>query len=318
MKLGANIGRFRRGSSMIAVFWVMSILSLAVFTSVRLLYYEIDLVTSQTHGSRARQLAEMGIAVAANPVIEPGDPLLSQMFENGLEGFDAQVLSESGQFNINYLLLPRADTGLVEKDLLRDILTHWGMELDEAAEVVDAMVDWTDANDLEELNGAEFEHYEALGHLNQPYNRPFYSLDEMRLVRGWERVERFNPEWKDWFTVWSNGGLNVNEASAEFLAIAMEISEIDADALVDRIKGPDLIRYTEDDQEFRTAKEALDLLGSPDIQEDLVLSRLGTNDPTNRLVSIGRSGDVKRKITLILRNRTGRPAILERREEVVP
>ena len=42
-----------------------------------------------------------------------------------------------------------------------------------------------------------------------------------------------------------------------------------------------------------------------------------TNDPTARLESVGWAGDIKRRIVLILRNRTGRPAILERREEVV-
>jgi general secretion pathway protein K len=52
--------QMKRGSTLVAVFWLMSILSLAVFTAVRLLYYEVDLVTSQVHGSRARQVAEMG------------------------------------------------------------------------------------------------------------------------------------------------------------------------------------------------------------------------------------------------------------------
>ena len=195
---------------MIAVFWVMSILSLAVFTSVRLLYYEFDLVTAQSHGSRARQLAEMGLAVAANPVVEEGDPILSQRFENGGEGFDALIRTEGDRFNINVLLMPRSDTGEPDKPLLKDILELWNMDPDEAAEVIDALVDWVDANDFEELNGAEDGYYEDLGFLNRPYNRPFYRLDEMRLVRGWSQVERLNPNWKEWFTVWTGGGLDVN------------------------------------------------------------------------------------------------------------
>ena len=275
-------------------------------------------MTSQTHGSRARHLAEMGIAVAANPVVEPDDPMLRQVFENGLESFEAQIRSEASRFNINVLLLPRGDTGEVEKGLMREILARWGMDLDEASEVVDALVDWVDTNELEELNGAEFEYYEDLGYLNRPYNRPFFNLDEVRLVRGWDRVERLNPDWQDWFTVWSAGGLDVNEAHPALLAAAAEVDEVEAGALRDRVVGPDGIRYTEDDLPFQTPQEALDLLGLPDIQVELVLPRLTANDQTSRIESVGQSGDIKRRITLILRNRTGRPAILERREEVVP
>lgn len=303
---------------MIAVFWVMSIMSLAVFTSVRLLFYEVDLVTSQTHGSRARQLAEKGIAVAANPAVEPGDQLLRQTFENGSEGFDSQIRFEGGRLNLNVLLLPRQDTGVVDKLFMRDIMAVWGMDLDEASEVVDALVDWVDADDLEELNGAEIDDYEELGFENRPFNRPFYNLDEVRFVRGWERVERFNPNWRDWFTIWTGGGLDINEASPELLSVAMEISIIEAEDLVNHINGPDGIRYTEDDQAFQSPEEALDLLGLPDIQRELILPRLATGDQTARIESVGWSGDVKRRITMVLRNRTGQPAIMERTEEVVP
>ncbi|MEO1836640.1 MAG: hypothetical protein ABGZ49_14240, partial [Akkermansiaceae bacterium] len=64
--------------------------------------------------------------------------------------------------------------------------------------------------------------------------------------------------------------------------------------------------------------EVLDLLNVPDLQRMVVESRLTANDPTTRLESTGWSGDVKRRITLIVRNRTGRPSILERKEEQVP
>ncbi|NNM30225.1 MAG: hypothetical protein HKO57_11950, partial [Akkermansiaceae bacterium] len=184
------------GSALVAVFWIMSILSLAVFTSVRLLYYELDLVTAQVHGARARHLAEMGIAISANPVVEAGDPVLHWEFEGGREGFDAQIRSEAGRFNINYLLMKVPGGVARDKPLLRLIFEEWGADIEEAQEVVDALVDWTDGDDFTELNGAEFAHYEELGYLNRPYNRPFYSLDEMRLVRGMDFIEALNPNWR--------------------------------------------------------------------------------------------------------------------------
>lgn len=49
--------------------------------------------------------------------------------------------------------------------------------------LVDALLDWQDADDLVRLQGAERESYEALG-LPAPTNAPFGSVCEMRLVMG--------------------------------------------------------------------------------------------------------------------------------------
>jgi len=307
----------RSGSTLVAVFWLMSILSLAVFTAVRLLKYEIDLVTAQVHGARARQLAEMGIAVGANPVVQRSDPILAQSFQGGSEGFRVTLTSEGGSFNINLLLMPQPDGSSGDKAFLRELFVEWGLDEDVAAELVDALVDWVDGDDLEELQGAEYETYEEMGYLNRPFNRPFYSLDEMRQVLGRDLLEAVNRGWRDWFTVWSGGGLDVNEADPELIARAAEVTIDDALAVRDRVVGPDGLRGTEDDLPFQNATEVIDLLGVPFVQREVVGRRLGANDPTSRIESIGWSGGVRRKISLVLRNRTGRPAILERREEEV-
>lgn len=310
-------GQMKSGSALVAVFWIMSILSLAVFTAIQLLYYEVDLVTAKVHGNRAEHFAEMGIALAANPVMERDDPLLRQEFEGGTEGFEAKIRSEASRFNINLLLMARTDGSPPDKGLMRDILAHWGMDFDDTQDIVDALVDWVDEDDFVESNGAEEAYYEELGIMNQPYNRPFYALAEMRLVRGWNVVESLNPNWQNWFTIWTAGALDVNEADPQLIAIAAEIPVTEAQFLQDRVLGADGIRGTDDDAPFSSPSEALDLLGLPEIQRALVEPRLTANDPTTRLESTGWSGDTRRRITLILRNRTGRPSILDRREETV-
>ena len=110
-------------------------------------------------------------------------------------------------------------------------------------------------------------------------------------------------------TVWSSGGLDVNEAPPEFLARALEVSIDDAMAVEDRVTGIDGIRGNEDDVPFNNSAEVLDLLGVPDIQRLIVEPRLTANDPTTRIESTGWSGDIRRRVTLIVRNRTGRPSI---------
>ena len=84
------------------------------------------------------------------------------------------------------------------------------------------------------------------------------------------------------------------------------------------VNGQDAIRDTEDDVAFQNVAAALELLGiDPNLSPEMA-NRFTVNDPTVRIESIGQAGEAKRKITVILRNRTGKPALLERTEEIVP
>ncbi|MFC0016891.1 type II secretion system protein GspK [Roseibacillus persicicus] len=308
-----------RGSTMVAVFWLLSILGIALFSVITLVKFESDLVASQTQGTRARHFAEMGIAVGANPVVQRDDPILRQVMEGGTEGFSCQIESEADKLDIN-LLLSNQDPVADDKGWLRELFFDWGMELEEAQALADALVDWVDAGDTEELNGAEAPYYESLGFLDRPFNRPFYSLDEMRFVRGMDVLERVNPNWQDWFTVWTQSGLDVNEASAEKLARVLNVSIDDADIIPETVRGPDGIRGTEDDQPFQGPEAAAGPQGAVYMTEEEFAQhghRITANSPTTRLESTGWSGDVKRRVTLIIRNREGNPTLLERREEIV-
>lgn len=300
------------GSALVAVFWVMAVLALAVFAAIRVVYYDADVAASQLNGFEAQQVAERGIAVAVNPSVDRMDPILEWSDEDLDISFRAQILSEAARFNINVILLRQ------DKTLLTDIFTDRGMDLQDAQTLVGNLTDWVDEGDLAELNGAEAEWYESQGRENHPFNRPFYSLNEMRLVKGMEQLEALWPDWASWFTVWSNGRLDVNEADAELISTAAEVTIDDAQEMVDFVLGPDRERNTEDDQPFTDLNEALELLGVSEFEQQTVAPRLTVSDTTTRIVSDGRAGTVKRRITLILRSRTGQPAILDRKEEIIP
>ncbi len=312
-KLSVDTARYhRRGSAIVAVFWVMAVLALAVFAAVKVVYYDADVAASQLNGFEALQVAERGVAVAVNPSVEKMDPILEWQDEELGISYKAQILSEAARFNINVVLMRK------DKTLLTDIFTDRGMDLQDAQMLVGNLIDWVDEGDLAELNGAESEWYESQGRPNHPFNRPFFNLDEMRLVKDMEKLEELWPNWQSWFTIWSNGKLDVNEADPELIAAAAEVPIDDAQEVVDYVLGPDQERNTEDDQPFAGLDEALDLLGVSEFQQQTVNPRLTVTDTTTRIVSDGRAGTVKRRITLILRSRTGKPAILDRKEEVIP
>lgn len=304
--------RKQRGAALLGVIWLIAILALACVAALRVISFDAELASAKIHGSRARQVAEIGIAIGSNPIVKRSDPILRQLNEETGEGFEVRIVTEGARFNINAILL-RDD-----KALLREIFSKWGLELEDAQAVADALGDWVDADNNVALNGAEEDDYLEAGRVNQPFNRPFYDLAEMRLVRGMDLVEAMKPDWREWFTIWSGGALDVNEASAELIAAAAECPVEQAEIIPETVRGTDGVRDTEDDAPFQNADAALALLGvEMDVRPDLA-GRFTANDATTRIESIGYASGAKRKINVIVRNRTGKPALLERTEEIIP
>jgi general secretion pathway protein K len=295
-----------------AVLWLIAILAMACMATLRVISFDMELASAKVHGSRARQVAEMGIAVGSNPVVKRSDPILHYEDGGAGEGYDAKVISEGGRFNINAIILQD------DKALLKSMFMDWGLELDAAQEVADALTDWIDSDDDEQLNGAEKTYYEGEGRINQPFNRPFYDVNEVALVRGMDLVEAVRPDWREWFTIWSGGGLDLNEAPAELIAAAAEIPVEQAIIIPETVRGTDGERDTLDDVPFENAADALDLLGIDAESRPDIAKRFTLNDATTRVESTGFAEGAKRKITVILRNRAGKPALLERTEEIIP
>lgn len=302
----------RRGAALMLVLWLLAVLAMASITTLRVISFDMNVAASTIHGARAKHFAEMGIAVGCHPLVERTDPLLYFEDEQNDAGYSVTISSEGQRFNINAILAGR------DTDLLNTMFTAWGMELDESEALVDALTDWFDADDQVSIKGAEVEEYENAGRFNQPFNRPFYGLEEMRLVLGMDRLEALKPDWRDWFTVWSSGQLDLNDASAEFIAMAAECPIEQADLVLEAVMGRDGERDTEDDELFKDVGSALALLGIDPTLDPLLAKRFMVNDSTTRIESIGWAGDARRRTTLIVRNRTGKPAILKRAQEILP
>ncbi len=312
MRIVTHIRNGRDGFALIGVLFLIAILSLAAITTLRVISFDMQIATAKVHGSRAFQLAEMGIAIGSNPAVERNDPLLHRIDEANNEEVHVAITSEGARFNINSLVLAE------DKTLLRSIFTHWGLDLDSAQALSDAFTDWVDEDDEVALNGAEIEDYEKLGRLNQPFNRPFYDIEEMALVAGMDQIEFLRPDWRNWFTVWSSGTLDLNEADAELISVAAEVTPEQASIIPETVRGTDDTRDTEDDVPFQDVGTALSLLGIGGETGQVIAQRFTVEDTTTRITSTARSGDSTRRITAIVRNRTGRPALLDRTTEIVP
>lgn len=296
----------QRGSSLMVVFWLMAVLSFALFTSIQLISSDVSLVVSQKNDFRAMQLCEMGIAIAANPAVQRYDPILTQYDPVKQEGFSVRIRGEGGRLNINSLVTSEDST------LLERIFTFWGMEIERAEELVHCLSDWVDADDNRGLLGAENEYYTEIGLPNYPFNRPFYDLEEVGLVKNIDYLNFVKPDWRRYFTLYSSGKLDLSEADAEMIEMVAEVSDIAAFDFVRKRAGVDEFEGSEDDYQFQALEEALGELGID--PADPRANRLTVNEGTVRIESVGKVGDYTKQLVLVLRNRESNPVILNREE----
>ncbi len=289
------LGRERRlarrhpGSALLAVLWIIALLSMLVATTALLVMQDVDTVGTRRQMFRARMLAEMGLALAAHPDVKPDDPLLHQQIAEG-EGYEVEIRGEDGRLNPN-ALLQRQD-----RETLRRVFRYWGMNLQQAEGLIDALIDWADADSFSMPKGAEFRQYNMPG---LPFNRPFRSLEEMSLVRGMAQVEQAYPNWRDWFSIHASGSLDINETEPQILAAVTGADLIICQQLEARRLGRDGIRNTRDDALFPDLQTALRLLGVAGNPESLA-GILTVRSSTRRIVSRGTTGGFTKSLIAVV------------------
>lgn len=316
-----------RGSALIMVIFLITMLGMIVYAMHSIVKQDSDLAISQKQAFRARQVAEMGINWAMNPAVKPYDrDILDQTMEDGAM-FSAKIRGEGGRMNINAML----QQGEQSRTFVTKLWNLWGLDNDTADELFDKMLDWTDAGDDKHLKGWEKQDYVAIYGDNTPYpfNRPFYNLDEMLLVPGFDQVVASLPDWRDYFTIYSQGKVDLNESEAKVIAAASLAAEGRSDPARDweeKLKnamdvvesrwGPDGIEDTEDDIKLKSAEEmnaALQTLGL-DPADPVVTAVFGINDQTTHIECVATVGDYRKRVVLIVRGRSGQPQILSREE----
>ena len=294
-----------RGSALLAVLWIVALLSMLVATTSLLVMQDVDTVGTRRQMFRARMLAEMGLAFAAHPDVRPDDPLLRQEIADG-EGFEVEMIGEDGRLNPN-LLIQRQD-----RETLRRVFRAWGMDLMQSDSLFDALTDWVDEDSFKQPRGAEFRDYNGIPGL--PFNRPFRSLEEMALVRGMDVVDSVFPQWRDWFSIHASGVLDINEAAPEIVAAVTGADIIIAQQLQARRLGRDGIRNTLDDAVFPDLQSAVRLLGVSGSTEGLD-QILSVSSNTRRIISRGTTGGFTKSIIAVVQGGTtstgGASAILE-------
>lgn len=169
-----------RGIALVAVLWVLVLLSLVAANLTSTSRADISMARNVTAAVEARLLADAAVERAVFELLapRPGDPWVPDGRVRPLELENGAVLvsiqDEAGKLDLNY----------GSEDLLRNLLQELGLETEAATSLVDRVADYRDEDDLRRLNGAEADDYLRLDLPFGPADADFRAIDELRRVPG--------------------------------------------------------------------------------------------------------------------------------------
>lgn len=214
---------------------VLLIVALVAALSVKFAaQYQLGLARAETrwHGAQARAFLEGTEEVAkllfATADIDPNQDYLGEPWgsevpiqDEGVSGV-ARLTDATAQLNLNDLataFVPEKPVGSPERysepqrRFIRLLQTFPDMPLgqDQAEYLLEALVDWTDADSNESgQGGAESNYYQSMPQPYQPANALFKSLDELRLVRGFNENPLLVLRLMPFVTVLPQAGVGMN------------------------------------------------------------------------------------------------------------
>jgi general secretion pathway protein K len=155
----------------------------------------MELLVGRQDQAQSRWLARGAVDWARNVLAEdartsasdhPGEIWATRIAPTPIEDGEVggEIADYSGYFNLNGLV----DNGVAvpeQVEAYKRLLQLIGMPPQDAASLTAALVDWLDANNEREINGAESEWYAAQGKRYRVANSPLADIDELGLVRGY-------------------------------------------------------------------------------------------------------------------------------------
>ena len=197
---------------MVLVLWVLSLLIIMAGSFALSMRREAALISVLKNNAHAKAIAESGISLAEMMLLSP-DPSKVWRADGSIYEIRAsdaiiriRLQSEAGKIDIN-----KADQAV-----LQSLMALAPVDSEQQGKLVDAILDWRDADNLVRIDGAEKEEYQEAGLNYEPRNKPFESTEELQLVLG---MNKKVLAWLDpLVTIYSNQPrINYQVASKEVL-----------------------------------------------------------------------------------------------------
>ena len=232
--------RHQQGFALVLVLWVLSLLTIMSGSFALSMRREASIVAGIKDASKASALVESGIAIAQTMLLLPGqndrwlaDGGIYQI--NTVDAFTGtggtggkiriRMFAETGKIDLN-----KANQKLLESLFKASPLAD---DEKQQARLVAAIMDWRDPDDNTQPEGAEKNDYQDAHLSYQPTNKPFQSLEEVRLVKG---MDMATYKWLlPLVTIYSGQAqVNAQQATRDVLAV---LPDADLDMVDDYIRG---------------------------------------------------------------------------------
>ena len=300
--------RRSRASALMLVIWAIMLMSFTVGSTVKYISYSAKESGLAANRFRALHLAECGAEIAFS-----GRVFASVDLEMPITGSDSSITFrtevEEAKIPVNYVTDERA------RESMYSIFIIWGLNSEDATTAVDSLADWIDQDTEVRTQGAEEEYYQQFGAYNLPRQRPFSSLEEILLVRGFDKVARLQPNWRNYISIHSTGTIYIRSASKDVLMAVTGCSETDASNFIVTRNGDDGLARTADDSRM-SVSQAMQMLNVGADRYSTVSQILTDQYSTRVAESIGRVGLQQVKLILIGRRQDdGSITFLGRYEE---
>jgi general secretion pathway protein K len=298
------------GIALIIVMLVILVLAVLAGGFAYSVKVETTLARNAAHDHNFEWMGRSGVELARYVVAEqmkiPNEPYdaLNQKWAGGPMGTNEALAAVSltdvrlgpGTFSVKLTDCERKfNVNVADPRILAQALKLVGVDVAEASQITDSILDWIDPDDQPRLSGAESDYYLSLDPPYQAKNGPFDSINELLLVRGVVPdmfhgsdlsqidVPRsvtgralvvnkntgpiYTNALRNIFTTTSARVINLNTTSALVLQAVLSVDEATAQAILARRAGLDGADGTEDDVPFRSPGE---LGGIPGINPNAV------------------------------------------------
>ncbi len=177
-EMRTRVGR-QQGIVLVLVLWLLALLAIMAGSYSLTTRTETRLTAAQVQAAQARGLAEAGIWLGVQQLLQPGNAagsnapgFTSLPFGPGV--IDVHIQDEAGKIDLN----------TARPEVILGLLLSSGADTVQAAALSDAILDWRDRDNLRRVSGAEDNEYVAKGMAGGAKDGPFNSVEELRGVLG--------------------------------------------------------------------------------------------------------------------------------------
>lgn len=204
----------QQGVALVIVIWILSLLTLMAGSFAMSMRRESSVSMAIIGSAKAMAMAESGVMLAEFNLSQL-DPELRWEANGSIYELErpngvvrVRIFSESGKVDIN----ASSETQI---SALLSAATNDGWQ---QQRLLNAILDWRDADDDTRILGAERKQYQQAGLSYGPSNNAFQNLEELQLVLGMN--EAIYNQIEPWITVYSGmAEVNQRDASLELLAV---------------------------------------------------------------------------------------------------